>query len=595
MSWIGCGALSAAVLAAAAAVALTMSKRRGRRVFKPFNVIYLGVFVSAFICLLPIYSGITENNAPHALETALFSLHHTLQIFTLDADRAVILENVHCDQPWLTTAYTGYLSILFILGPILTGGLLIGLFKNVSAYLQYALRYFADVSIFSELNEKSLTLAADLRRGHPRQMIVFTGVRGGEEDIDDTLLEQARDLRAVCFKKEITAVSFKLHQRKAQMLFFLIGGDESQNVAQALDVAANYRDRENTRMYVFSTGIESELLLSKAGEGKLKLHRVNDVRALINRSLYENGWQLFEHAKPMPDGQKKISAVLVGLGQHGAEMLKALAWYCQMDGYHVEIDAFDRDKHAADRIAAQCPELLSDRYNGVLIPGEAEYTIRVHGDMDTGTKTFADAVAKLTDTTYVLVALGDDEANIRTAVDMRMYFERLHIKPVIQAIVYSPEKRAALAGITNYRGQAYDIEFIGDLESSYTEAVILNSELEQEALRGHLKWGKEEDFWRYEYNYRSSMASAIHLRARIKCGIPGAGKSEDDLTQAERDIIEPIEHRRWNAYMRSEGYIYSGSPEKSSRNDLAKMHHDLVDFSSLSEEEKRKDSRVGTR
>ena len=45
--------------------------------------------------------------------------------------------------------------------------------------------------------------------------------------------------------------------------------------------------------------------------------------------------------------------------------------------------------------------------------------------------------------------------------------------------------------------------------------------------------------------------------------------------------------------MRSEGYVYSGSHDRSSRNDLAKMHHDLVDYVSLTEEEKRKDSRVG--
>ena len=56
-----------------------------------------------------------------------------------------------------------------------------------------------------------------------------------------------------------------------------------------------------------------------------------------------------------------------------------------------------------------------------------------------------------------------------------------------------------------------------------------------------------------------------------------------------------LEHRRWNAYMRSEGYIYSGSPKKSSRNDLGKMHNDLVCYAGLDEEEKRKDSRVGTR
>jgi hypothetical protein len=124
--------------------------------------------------------------------------------------------------------------------------------------------------------------------------------------------------------------------------------------------------------------------------------------------------------------------------------------------------------------------------------------------------------------------------------------------------------------------------------------VILDSELEDEALQRHLKWGEEEEFWTYEYNYRSSVAAAIHRMARIQCGIPGADKQEDELTDQERAIIESLEHRRWNAYMRSEGYVFSGSKDPSSRNDSGKMHHNLVDFASLSEEDKRKDSRVGT-
>jgi len=195
---------------------------------------------------------------------------------------------------------------------------------------------------------------------------------------------------------------------------------------------------------------------------------------------------------------------------------------------------------------------------------------------------------------FAIVALGDDDVNINTAVNLRMYFERMNIHPTIQAIVYNSQQKNALAGIKNYRGQEYDIEFIGDISSSYTEDVIIDSELEDLALERHLKWGDEEEFWAYEYNYRSSVASAIHLKARVNCGIPGASKKEEDLTIEEREIIESLEHRRWNAYMRAEGYIYSGSKDKSSRNDLGKMHHDLIDFSSLSEEEKRKDSKVGT-
>ena len=194
----------------------------------------------------------------------------------------------------------------------------------------------------------------------------------------------------------------------------------------------------------------------------------------------------------------------------------------------------------------------------------------------------------------MFVALGSDEMNIRAAVDLRMLFERMKIKPAIQAVIYSTDEKEALKGITNYRKQAYDVEFIGDRNTSYSEKVIMSSELEEDALQRHLKWGNEEEFWQYEYNYNSSVASAIHMKARIACGIPGAAKKDEDLTDEERKIVETLEHRRWNAYMRSEGYIYSGSSEKSSRNDLAKMHHDLVDYSSLAEEEKRKDSKIGT-
>ena len=182
---------------------------------------------------------------------------------------------------------------------------------------------------------------------------------------------------------------------------------------------------------------------------------------------------------------------------------------------------------------------------------------------------------------------------IKTAVKLRMYFERMKIHPVIQAIVYDSEQKKAIEGVRNYRGQAYDISLIGDIESSYTQAVIINSELEEDARARHLKWGEEEEFWTYEYNYRSSEASAIHMRARILCGVPGADKKEADLTDRERSVIEVLEHRRWNVYMRSEGYVFSGSNDPASRNDLAKMHHDLVNFDDLSEEEKRKDGTVG--
>ena len=62
-----------------------------------------------------------------------------------------------------------------------------------------------------------------------------------------------------------------------------------------------------------------------------------------------------------------------------------------------------------------------------------------------------------------------------------------------------------------------------------------------------------------------------------------------ERTEEEKQLLRVIEHRRWNAYMRAEGYCYSGSRDKQSRNDLAKLHNDLVPFDLLTEEEKAKD------
>lgn len=362
-----------------------------------------------------------------------------------------------------------------------------------------------------------------------------------------------------------------------------------------MKLVERYKERENTNLYVFSTNVGSELFLSSTDQSAVKVRRINEVQSLVNRVLYESGEIIFDSARENSEGTKDISAVVIGMGRHGVEMVKALTWFGQMDGYNLEINAFDKDPLAKEKFVALAPELMSDEYNGVIVDGEARYKISIHSGFDVETVSFAEEISKIKNATYVLVALGDDEANIKAAVNLRMYFERMKLHPVIQAIVYNSQQKRALEGVKNFKGQNYDIDFIGDRESIYVVDVIIDSELEEDALQRHLKWGVEADFWNYEYNYRSSTASAIHMKARVKSGIPGAEKTTEELTPEEKNIIEVLEHKRWNAYMRAEGYVFSGSTDKSSRNDLAKMHHDLVDFSSLTEEEKRKDSNVGAK
>ena len=64
--------------------------------------------------------------------------------------------------------------------------------------------------------------------------------------------------------------------------------------------------------------------------------------------------------------------------------------------------------------------------------------------------------------------------------------------------------------------------------------------------------------------------------------IPGTDKKWEDRTREEKLAVGYVEHLRWNAYMRSEGYCYPGSQDLSLRSDLGKLHHNLVPVKELS-------------
>ena len=186
-------------------------------------------------------------------------------------------------------------------------------------------------------------------------------------------------------------------------------------------------------------------------------------------------------------------------------------------------------------------------------------------------------IQKLSETNYVIVSLGDDERNLRIAVMLRMLFERMGIHPQIRAIIYNSDERKALEDARNFEGTSYDISFFGDLRSSYSEKVIINSELEEKALILHKRWAdttlseeeKESLFWDYEYNYRSSIAAAIHQNVI----------TEMEKHKLYHHDLDNEEHRRWNAYMRSEGYIQRGGFKE--KDHLAKTHGDLVSNDNL--------------
>ena len=487
-------------------------------------------------------------------------------------------------------------AVLIILAPVLTFGFVLSFFKGATAKLKYFFHAGADTYVFSEMNQNAVSLAESIRLKDRKAIIIFANVPREEDQIDDDIFDRVNQLHAICYKQDISLIKIKYNGSDKKTFFFALCEDESQSISEVLQLIPKYRNRVNTIIYLFSTSVESELLLTNLDKGSLIIRRINPLTSFVNYILSSQGDLLFTSAIDDGSNCKEISALILGAGQLGAEMLKALTWYCQMDNYRFSANAFDVDESCKDRIAAQCPELLDEKYNGILVEGEAFYKIGIH-TCDVNTESFKKKVREIGNISYAFVSLGNDSLNISTAVNLRILFEQMRIHPPIVCVVSDPERCIALNGAKDKNGTPYDIQFLGDAKTIYSASVIINPALESEALELHKRYnnGDPYGFYEYEYNYKSSMASVIHFEARKNRQIAGAGKSDADLTESERETIESLEHRRWNAYMRSEGFIYSGSKDKKSRNDLGKMHHNLVEYDELSDDDKRKDSRVGTK
>lgn len=553
-------------------------------------VVALGtLFLSAVLLHYPLYAVGAFATVSLSVEALLSALHHTLRMFVLDGELSEIQRFTHSLGDAYATAYFLLAAFIYIISPLLTFGAVLSLFRNVSAFFRYSTHFFSETCIFSELNERALVLAESIKRKQPKTLVIFTDVYEGTDEVSAELQCATKKLGAICFKQDIAALRTSFHEKTNRIRFFIIGVDENENVRQASALIQRNGENGNMELYLFSNSEESSLLIQSVQARGMRIRRIDEVGTLITGMLYDTGVDFFTRAAPLPNGERLISAVILGLGAYGTELLKSLSWFGQMDNYQLLLTAVDRREDAASAFSFRCPELMSAKRNGIFEEGEAQYTIRIHSGINAMSEDCMNILKDLPAVTHVFVALGNDRVDTECAMCIRERCERLGMHPQIQTVVFDDFSSVALRNAVNFRGTSYDIQSFGSVKERYDEKVLLNSELEQKALERHLLWGDEDSFWRYEYNYRSSVASVLHQKAKIQCGVSGANLNPKDRKPEDRDRLRLIEHRRWNAYMRSEGYCYSGSRDKSSRNDLAKMHYDLVPFGVLDEEEKKKD------
>jgi len=633
----------------------------------PYRIFMLTTGAAIFLLMVPI----VKQEFTGVWNTGLAALYQTVRVLIANADMDTAIASFHEADSWLPRVEATYTIGLYTLAPIMTVGLILTFFQAFSAHFRYLAAWWRTAYIFSELNDRSITLAESIarhdRRRHRHETIVFTDVILPDNEPSVELIGRAQRLGAICFSHDILSLSLRRHSSFVDMNLFVIGSDEVRDITTSTRLVKQYGQRRNTNIYVFSDRIETALAFSYrpdhvkqsddtglvgrwlmkrdcANPPHARVRRLNPARTLIydwlwrdqttwetvdgkrHRVVQSAGLDLFDHAAP--DGDDRIiSAVVLGLGSHGTEMVRALAWYCQMNTehstYRLRVNAFDIDNATAERFKEEHPELVDGPRNEMsprarTARQDAIYDIRIWGGADVTNPHVLSQILKIDPVTFVFVCLGDDALNLEVATMLRRTFARAHRPTQIVAVSkHSQELNRALDMQAErihhapLADAAYlpTLQMIGDLKDNYRFSAVIQSDIEHMALVSHMWWAVKDygikdheavalpnlrpgqwqasinQFWDDEYSYRSSMAVPIHWKARRALNVPGARQPHSLRDDAAIDGLKRLEHARWAAFMRSEGFICGDVKDQLA----AKTHPLLVNFDALSENNKDKD------
>lgn len=480
-----------------------------------------------------------------------------------------------------------YFIILTILTPIAFGGLVASFFEGMLAIVKYiTTSRFHDIYYFSELNEKSILLAKDIHDNQKHSLIVFCNKN---KKWDSSLLNEAKYNRFILFStNETKFVKFSKRKR----YFFEMGTDESKNISSLillLDAYAKIVKEKNKdilfsnhAVYIFAEKETTFDILNSINEKAINVIVLNRFKAafydlLLKRPLY----------KCLKDGRKDFSITIIGSGRCGVEILKACTWCTQLgSAYSTKINVIDKNaKIVESQLKKNCPEFISNYYDIKFF------------DCDVTTDKFYDLLkSECSTSNFITVATGLDDNNLRIAKDVRKFYlsnsNAYDNEPIISVFIENDEYLNSIKNVL----LELNIETFGADSEFYSYSLVVNSDVEKLAINSSCVYDSsrsrlkvlEEYYGCKEIERDSNRTNAIHLIYKLYWlgyGIIKKSEAANEqiqqskvlLPQLEKIINEEIdkseynssnhlkaqlariEHDRWNAYYRSEGWC--GIPE----------------------------------
>ena len=598
---------AACLLILGAAVVWAVKSKSGRGITGMVRRFSAGVVPANMALLLPLLAG---------GDRVALGILDALQTGSLDADYRAMLGMAGALTAeegsalfYFYAVYKALLTVLLVLAPLLLGSSLLTLFEGVGWRCEYLLGLLRkEIYYFSELNERSLALAKDVRE-NGRALIVFCNVGA-----DNPLRGEADRHGFLPFKTSESDMKFYGFR---QILFFEIAEEKPANLSGTLYLIKHFskkKKNERVRIFLFTDQAEAEIMMDATDKNGLSVTVVNEPVMLAHNLLFDQPLYRALDAT----GDSRLSVLAVGTGWVGREVVKAAAWCGQMADVPCEIIAVDqRARWLESVLRRDCPELMDGSYDIRFVEADIE-TDQFERALDIYGK----------DVNYIVVSLGSDDLNVRTALYLRGYYMRgsadFRRQPVICVQASSRAAHACLTELTAVsrdrlkargwlytdKAQGYDLRPFGFYESIYSHQAVAGSAVEKLALNVHAVYERTmnskigdstilRSYQASEVGKRSSRANAIHVKYKLytlgfemrplKDGETATAEERAALVKLRQRLgdsallnrMAELEHGRWSAFQRSEGYrgasaeqakIYRKHTNESHIHRRAKLH-----------------------
>ncbi len=578
-----------------------------------FRIFTVGMIIVAVLTLIPLIIQYNLSNAIDEKIPLITVVLSALQLSTLDADYNF----------WVTESektshvYSVFCIVVFYLMPFVVGGFILSFFEAFLTKCKYKiLRRHREVFYFSNLNENTLHLAKTIALDKKKALIVFCNIR----DTNSVLLEEVKDNRFLVLDSSEIEL---LYPSRLGSNYFEFSTDENKNLSVTIKIVSKaQRFNENKqrciKVFTLSSQVESVEIINQTAKGMINVILVNSAMRVAYDLLYSNPLTC-----ALSKNDKKINCLILGTNKIAEEIIKAIIWCGQLgEDYTLSLLVLDLNATLFEsRLQRDYPEIFKENYDVKFV------------DCDINTSQLSLALEKYAlKANYIVISTDNDEANYSTASYLRTFFLRhdkeLQNKPNISVLINNINKENNLRLINQSAG--FDFLYFGETHSVYDYKSLVDSDLEKIAINVSNSYqskykkdfhpSKEELerlYYSNEKDRRSNRANALHYIYRLylmgftiksfdSSSKDEVQKSEEyikdlDIKKNETVFVEKfsiIEHNRWVAFNRTEGY--SGADleiikkymtfTKSHKYPLARYHACICSWDEL----KKLDKALGT-